>query len=317
MGTTPVSAANPLDKVSLEDGRHDENRVQGPVWETQGAPSVRFGEVTCTCQAGDPLVRRAKSGKPRYVIGSQLDLPGLLASALRAEAATLGLPTAADSSSSGPVVDVSIEHIELGEKRIPFGPLMYFTVLEVELRASGAPGVEPVHRLSLPNLAWQYNAGFGARDEASEALAMVIVEAAQEIVGYVATEIARLEPASTIAGTLAAIRAYGVEDREAEVRRIGLSGARALATELAALAASQDEEDERSEIFDALAMLRDASVVPELIRFYDGEDADARFFLLKALAAIGDAAAMQFLEGRGTGDPEAGCRQLAERAIAR
>jgi hypothetical protein len=313
----PASAKKlkPIDEVLLELGRDDENTLRAQVWDGSSGPRVFFEPFTCACQPGDPLVVMLKNSKGLFGMGTQPDLGTLFRDALRVEAATLGLRTARAREDADWVVTGHIERIEMAMKAVPFGPLLFYSHARVTLKIAGEGQGGAGHPLQLHNLQWRFNGGFGIKDEAAEALAHLVVESSQEILGYLAS-VAEFPATAAVDTALDAVRAYGVSDREVEVRMVGLSGDWELASELLALLPRQDQEDERIEIYDALANLREPSVVSELTRWYDKEDEDARYFILKALAYIGSEDALAFLQERSLRDPDRGCRKLGERALA-
>ena len=314
---TPALArkVKPLDGVLLELGRDDENTIRTQIWDASDGPRVFFEPFTCTCKPGDPLVVMLKNDKPFFGVGTNRDLGTLFRDALRAEAATLGMRTARDREGADWVVTGNIDEIEMSLKPIPFGPILYYSHVRLTLKVAGEGQDAGGHALGLHNLHWRYNGGFGIKDESQEALAHLVVESSQEILAYLA-RLARLPATGAVDTALSAVSAYGVNGREVEVRKVGLSGDRKLAQDLVAVLPRLKEEDERFEVYEALANLREPAVVPELIRWYDREDDDGRYFILKALAYIGGDEAREFLQERSLRDPEKGCRKLAERALA-
>lgn len=61
-----------------------------------------------------------------------------------------------------------------------------------------------------------------------------------------------------------------------------------------------------------LPKLEDARAVPLLIQRYKTEDADVRWFTLKAMSYIGSEDGLKLAEDEGPGDENNACKQLAE-----
>ena len=66
-------------------------------------------------------------------------------------------------------------------------------------------------------------------------------------------------------------------------------------------------------LLDALASLSSAGAVQPLADRYDGEDEDARFFILKAWDYLGSEESRTLIARKGLKDKDVACRALAER----
>lgn len=300
------------DEIDFATGRNDENILTSPAWDGAAGPSLYIGDFTCACQSGDPLVVRNKNRKPRYTVGASLHLGTLLADAMRQEARTLGLRVAESADEADLTVSGTIDELLLGERTIPYGPLMYYSHLDLSLSLTGSNPASDDHALSLYNIVWRYNAGFGAKDEAREAVAQFLVESSQEVLAFVARTL-DVPAAESVTGALDSVVASGVKDRILEVRRVGLSGADGAAEKLAQRIDRESKEGHRIELYEALGNLREPTAVDTLTARFATDDEDGRYFIVKALAYIGGEDALAFVRDRATNDGDRGVRNLAER----
>jgi hypothetical protein len=299
----PAEGQKPLSPLDMSLGRTDDNFLSGPVLDGRDGERVSFESLDWQ-GGGDALVRRRKNQKVRYTAGEKLGAH--LADAMTSEARALGLET----GDGGWRVGGSIDEIAMDERRITYGPHMFYSYMGVTLRIESPSGETASQRYRVHEIYWRYNAGFGARDEALEALATFVVDSAQELVVRLNMDFFGNPPASRIAAI--AIDAGRLDDQRALIREVGLSGSADGASALLGLLLRTSDESERADILNGLALLQSEESASLLMGSYASEGEDARFFALKALDYLGGEA-RDFAIEQGSRDEEESCRLLAER----
>jgi hypothetical protein len=262
------------------------------------------------------LTPKPKHPSPHYKLAPSVNLASLFQEALRSETAAMGL-TVTDASPAPNGWRVSGTLHEIVEEIRPsgggFGPLLFFGYVDVELVVAGSGGGEKTMRLQFYNMSQIYNAGYGVRDEAREALAQLLVESAQETIARLNRAVFHAPPHPSVAERVGQLQG-DIEDQERELLLIGLSGSTAAVPHLLELLESERDEGDRTDILNALANIGSPEALDVLSRRYRKEDEDCRFFTLKAMDYIDDPAAREFLETQGVKDKNLPCRVLAHRA---
>jgi hypothetical protein len=309
--TGPAAAIRPVENFRLEDGRSDRNRISSPVWDTVNVAPVAIDKVTWKPGADYKLVRRLHRRHPQYTIAPSLDLGAQLAIALQNEGAALGLrmsaPGAAGWTIEGTVHDLYFEGVP-----IVYGPNLFYGFLDVALTVRQGEGEPRTVRYRSHNMYARFNGGFGLQDEVAEVTAHFLIDSAQEM-------LARLNRDFFQAPALPGIRleaqalAVPLDDRETELRRIGLSGSPDAVPILLALLEKEKEEGNRVYVLDALANLGSADAVRPLAGRYDKEDEDCRYFILKAWDFIGGEEARAQIRQKGLKDKDRPAQSLASR----
>ena len=190
---------------------------------------------------------------------------------------------------------------------------MFYAYMDVALDVRHGDGPPQTVRYRLHNMYAQVNGGFGLQDEAAETVAQFLIESGQEIAARLNRDFfhapahpsLRLEAESLAAGPL--------DDREAQIRRVGLSGSREALPVLLAVLAKEPDERNRVYVLDALASLGAGEAVQPLAERYDKEDEDCRFFILKAWDYLGGEEARALIVRKGPKDQDVACRALADR----
>ena len=300
---TATEAQKPLSPVDLSLGQTERNRLSA-VYDAAGIAPVRFETLEWEGDGG-PLVRRLKNEKVRYTAGPDLGLH--LLDALQSEARAMGLPA---GEGQGWTVRGVVDDVSLYERRIPYGPLMFYAFLRATLEVESPAGEKGTRTYDVHDIYWRYNAGFGARDEAMEALAAFLIGSSQELVARLNRDWFHASPAASIVNRRVGLDM--LEEDEPLVREIGLAGSSGHVETLLRLLDTVSEEDERVEIINALALIGDPRASEPLQRRYSSEGEDARFFTLKALDSIGGEA-RAFAREHGARDESHGCVRLAGR----
>ncbi len=272
------ATAREIQTLDLAEGYSEENRLPYPVLDGAAVGAVQFGAVEWTPAPGRAVIYNLRNRQPRYTLSPAIDPGALLALSLRAEAQALGW-----TSAGGPAwkIDVSVENLSLFQRKSDFGPNMYFAMMDAASTIAGPEGTREVRHL-VTNVYWRFNGGFGNKDEATEAVAGFLVDAAQELVTLLNRDVVHAPPRPEVAGALAGI-GKDIEDRAAELRGVGYSGQRELIAPLFALLASQEAEDRRWPIVNALGFLGDENTPNQLVALSARAEEDERYFLLKAL----------------------------------
>lgn len=306
-----VHAIATIKEIRLADGYDDVNRISSPVFDTSAAQPVSFA-IKSAYNRGAKIVRKGATNLftkgPEYNLDKAVDLASLLTDALRAEAGAMGfrLSTAPES---GWLVDGAIQDVYLESKQIPYGATLFYGYMDVELRVRGGAGEAQTRRMRFHNYSGSYSAGIGRRDEASDALAHLLVEGAQETVSRLNREFFKAAPrpeVETKASQAGALRGN-------DLHLVGLSGSPAATQAILALLSKEADENRRSDLINALARLASPEAVAPLASRYATEDEDCRWFTLKAMDYIRGQAALAVVTGQGAKDKDGGPRRLAQR----
>jgi hypothetical protein len=298
----PLLAAAPalgaaLELVDLAWGYDAEDNVLGaPVFEGASAPPIVFETLRMRRDPEAEFVRRIPGGFVRplkYDLAPSLDLGALLTTALRAEASTLGLRSTPQADAvvvGGELFDPFLEN-----RGVFGGAILFYSYFAVDLELRFPDGRTEKLKASFHDMVTRVNGGFGAKDEAGEATARLLVNAAQEIAALIARNHLKAPVQPAIPDQLQQLLAAGADGRYPTLKRIGLSGLPAAGPALFELAAREKEEDDRAQVIGALANLRDPAIADQLAaRYREEDDEDSRFQILKAIAyARGPRAAEQ------------------------
>jgi len=312
LSADPAAAIRVLENFSLDAGRVPENRVGSPVWDAAGVDPVAVEKLVWKPRPDYLVVRRLTERIPRFTVGPVLDLGAQLSIALQTEGTAMGLRMSAPGA-AGWTVSGAIEDLWVETRPIFFGPIMFYAYMDVALDVRHGDGPPQTVRYRLHNMYAQVNGGIGVQDEAAETVAQFLIESGQEIAARLNRDFfhapahpsLRLEAETLAAGPLG--------DREAQIRRIGLSGLPEAVPVFLGLLAREKEVMSRLYLLDALASLGSADAVEPMAQRYDGEDEDCRFFILKAWDYIGGEEARALIARKGPKDEDVACRALAER----
>ncbi len=312
-----------LENFSLDAGRTEDNRIIAPVFDAAGMPSVHFSAFSFEPDRSQHVVYRIltesllgsspRFKKPRYVLEAGTQLEEHLTEALRTEAKAMGFD-ASETASAGWRVGGTIHKlaVELRTSGGGWGPYLFFGHLDATftVQRENEPAVQ--HRWQHFDMSHIYNAGFGAQDEAREALARFLLSAAQEIVARLNRHHFNAPPHPSV---LSLLEGLGSEDDRFEnsVLRVGLSGDPAAEPLLLQMLRDERDEADRANIVNALANLGQPGTFDELSSRYDGEDEDVRLFILKAMSYHGGERASDFILTKGTADKNLPVRVLASR----
>jgi hypothetical protein len=312
-GAAPLEAAK-LEVIDLAWGYDPEDNLLGaPVFEGASAPPLRFEAIRVVRDPQAEFIRRIPGGfvRPlRYELAPGLDLGALLAASLRSEAGTLGLRSSPENEAvvvRGQLLDPFVEN-----RGVFGGAILFYSYFAVELELAWPDGRTQRLAGSFHDMAVRVNGGFGAKDEAGEATARLLVNAAQEIVARIARDHLKAPVLPAVKDLIPTLAASGADDRYPSLRRLGLSGLPEAAPLLLELMARQKEEDDRAQVIGALASLRDPAAVDKLAAAYrqDGAE-DCRFAMLKAFAYLGGDQAAGYIRELGLADKDSANSRLA------
>lgn len=312
LAAAPAAAVRVLENFSLDAGRVPENRIASPVWDAAGAGPVAVEKLAWKPGPGYLVIRRLAERIPQFTAAPSLDLGAQLSIALQTEGTSLGLRMSAPGA-GGWTVSGSIEDLWVETRPIFFGPIMFYGYLDVALDVRHGDGPPQTVRYRLHNMYAQVNGGFGVQDEGAESLAQLLIESGQEIAARLNRDFFHAPALPSLRLETEVLAAGPLDDREAQIRRIGLSGAPEAVPILLGLLAREKAEVNRVHLLDALASLGSADAVEPLAGRYDGEDEDCRFFILKAWDYLGSEEARALIARKGTKDKDVACRALAER----
>jgi hypothetical protein len=308
----PAAAVRILENFSLEAGRVDKNRIAAPVWDAAGVAPVAVEKLAWKPGPDYQVIRRLTMRVPQFTVSPAVNLGAQLSIALQTEGTSLGLRMSAPGT-DGWTVSGSIEDLWLETRPVIYGPLLFYAYMDVALTVRRGDGAPQAARYRLHNMYARVNGGFGVQDEVAEALAQFLIESGQEIAARLNRDFFQAPPHPSLRLEAESLAAGPLDDREAQLRRIGLSGSKEAVPVLLGLLTKEPEEGNRVYVLDALASLGSADAVRPLADRYDGEDEDCRFFILKAWDYIGGEEARSLIARKGPKDKDVACRALAER----
>ena len=307
-----VLAIATISELTLNDGRTDANTLATPVLDPAKAPTLQFAPVTATFDRGAKIVRKGASGfftkGPEYNLGSNVDLAALLGEALRREAAAMGF-----GGSGSPVwkVETTIKDIYIESKQVPYGATLFWGYMDLEVTTSSPDREQARHRFAVHNYAPGFNAGIGRKDEAQVALARLLLQGSQDVLARLNRKVFHAPPNDRI-DTLVKAAAPG----EADLHAIGLAAPESANDALVRQLASEQDEDRRAWLIDALALIGSpASVTPLADRFAREKDEDCRWYTIKALDYIDTAEAREAIKTKGLTDPDSAVSRLSIRSL--
>ena len=312
LAAAPAAAVRILENFSLDAGRVPENRIGSPVWDAAGADPVVVEKLVWKPRPDYQVVRRLTEHIPRFTVGPSLDLGAQLSIALQTEGSALGLRMSSPGT-AGWTVSGSIEDLWVETRPIFFGPIMFYAYMDVALDVRHGDGPPQSVRYRLHNMYAQVNGGLGVQDEVGETVAQFLIESGQEIAARLNRDFFHAPVHPSVRLETEALAAGPLDDREAQIRRIGLSGLPEAVPLFLGLLPRQKEETNRAHLLDALASLGSADALRPLADRYDGEDEDCRFFILKAWDYLGSDEARALIARKGATDKDVACRSLAER----
>jgi hypothetical protein len=313
-GCVVVVCAAAIQEIKLADGYDPNNRIVTPLYESPGV-SVELA-VTGTVQPKTKFVRRTggrlpATRGPEYDLDAKVNLGALLTEALRTEALAMGLNRAGSSERqwrvSGTIKDIFLE-----SRQIYMGATLFYGYLDLELAVTNPGGESRTVRMRVHNYSGGYNAGFGRRDEAESGAAHLLVEGAQEILAQLNREFFKVRPNAGMSDKLTGLQA-GPKEKLGDLRMVGLSGLPAAVPSLLGWLAKEQDENLRSALVDALALLGSSDAVATLSARYATEDEDVRWYTLKAMDYIGGEEANRVINGSGMKDKDAAPKRLARR----
>jgi hypothetical protein len=325
VGPLAQASAIVVDSVDLDLGRTEENRISAPLFETDGVGSISFEPIASRVDTGDYvayrltnkfLKDRSARKKPHFKLDPSIDLGALLTKALREEGSAMGFEVAPEGGAwrvSGTLHDLDLQlHASGGG----FGPTLFYGYADLELAVRKGTGEPVSRRFQTFTFTHLYNAGFGAQDEVKEALAGLLVESAQEAISRLNRDLFHAPPDPRVAYRLESIRPGG-DDQELDFLLVGLGGTDEAVPRLLRLLDAEDNEGDRVDILNALAIIGSDDAFEPLSSRYADEDEDCRLFILKAMAYLDTERSRELIRQHGTRDRDLACRMWAQRALDR
>ncbi|HYC91227.1 MAG TPA: HEAT repeat domain-containing protein [Thermoanaerobaculia bacterium] len=306
---------------TLDLNEIDDDRIEltGPVWDGSKAGPVVVG--TFESKFDRKVANKLAGGFRNAMISSYdlaptLDLGQIFAETLRAEGTKLGLSMMAQQEARAPqwTIDGTIHGANVDIQHMGYGSLLFYTYLDLEVRATPKDGQPVTHRIRPARLFVMYNGGMGMGDEVQAALAKIVLVGAQQTLARLNREHFKAPALPAMEARLAGLGK--IDDRgETELHAIGLSGVRGAAEALAKRLESEKDENVRTSIVYALTSLGAAEQAPLLIRRFATEDPDVRYATIIALANAGTPEAMALIREKGTKDKTVIVRKLSERLL--
>ena len=308
-------AFSDIKDLKLADGHDTVNKIAAPLFDA-GTVALNFS-TDATFDRAAKIVRRMSSSMftrgPEYTLDKGVDIAKLFNEALGTESTAMGFK--AGAGTDGWKVSSTIKDIYMESRQIPYGPTLFYGYMDVAVQLTGPRGNAQSKRLHFHNYFGAYNAGLGRKDEASEALAHLLVESAQELTARLNREFFHAPTHRDIAARLKTLES-GVTGHENDLHMVGLSNSAAAVPVLIAAIPKDTSESRRASMIDALARLGSADAVKFLAGRYATEDEDCRWYSLKAMDYIGGTAALAVVKELGAKDKDGGPKRLAERILS-
>lgn len=311
----PPAHGRSIKKLELAEGYTEVNTLSAPVLDGSGVAPLAFSELDETFDRGEPMFRR-RSGVMRGGLKAKLGpavRPGaLLAACLRTEASRMGLRV----GEGGWRIGGTIRELRF-DNDVPsvwaMGAMLFYGSMVVDLEITDPEGQRSTTTLRLHSYSVQ--GGMNGFKSARDAVATHLIESAQEIVARLNRSHLHAPPHPDVASWTTLLRGRNIEDQEALVHSVGLSGSPEAVPILLRLLSSETDEGRRSHVINALAAIGSPEAVPVLDQRYATEDDDCRWYSLKALDYIGTEEAREVIRRRGLIDPEAYYRAVAKRIL--
>jgi len=310
--SSPASAGT-IESLDLSLGREN-TIVAGPVWVPAAEFRLEIGTFTHELDYAKLVVDDYGGSGTRDHLRRGVDVGAVFAEELGRQARELGLTTGTGGWKLAGVV----EDVYLKNREIPFGPLVFNGHVDVRFEVVSPAGETTTTRLRFRPTTARFNAGFGAKDENREALAQVLIEAAQETLARLNQRFFRQPAHPRVADKIDDVRRGGAKPDEDDIRWLGLAGAPEAVEPLLEVLKKGDDESVRAEAVEALLLLGAESALPELRRRYAREDEDVRCAILAAVPELDPAEGVAWLgSGGGSRDKNKACQHIALRRMGR
>jgi hypothetical protein len=318
LGLSPaiLSAAPKIEKLKLEDGRDDNNKIAAPVFDASKVGPLRIGTITAAYSAKDKIVRRTgrkfppAAAGPEYELGPEVKLADLFTEALRLEAPAMGFRTT-PGDDFGYDIQGTLKDIYMESRQVYMGATLFYGYMDIEVQVKKAGGEAKTEHFRAHKYYQAVNAGMGRKDEAEQGLAHLLVEAAQETLARLNRLHFGAPPAKDVEGKVAFLDGKS----RPNLHVVGLSGSKTATAHLISLIPRMTDENDRAAAIEALGRLGSPEAVAFLSERYAKEDEDCRWATLKAMDAIGGDAA-KALAQKGLSDEHDPVKRLAGKVLA-
>ncbi len=305
--------AREIKQVRIELGFNEHNTLRARLLDGAAIDSVYVAPIESTFDKSQDIVRRLSTGAftrgVKYELSPAVDLAALLTETFRSELPKMGLVVADRPGEGVTTLQASLDDIYLETKQIPYGPVLFYghLLLTVTIDEEAEPYTVGAH-----NLYQRYNAGFGRRDEAEEALARFLIDTAHEAGAIINRRSLGAPSLVDVAAKLGSLGTRKLEDQEIVLREVAIAGDDAAVTPLLGMLETLKHEHDRSNVINALAVLGSDEVVEPLLARFDGEDEDCRLYILRALSEIDPEQASKLAQSKGVNDKDKAVRSLSQ-----
>ncbi len=311
-----TSSCATLQRVSLPAGLEDDNSLKAKVLDASGVSALSITTFSETFDRNLDICRgvhRAFVGGPSFKLGKDVNFGMLFAEALKSEAPKMGFTL----GSGGWTIGGALKEIyaETSQKT-GYGALRFwgFLVVELDLTPPGAPAQKL--RFRLHNY---YQVGtfmnFSSKLPEETALARLMVDGAQELLGRLNRRFFRAPPDPSIAEMIAQMERLGSKAPESLIHAIGVSGSPEAVPVIQKRLSAEKDENARALLINALGRIGTPDLVPVLTAGYAADMEDGRWYILKAMDYIGTPEALAVIKEKGLRDEQAFNRDLAKRIV--
>ena len=308
-----VLSAREIKQVRVELGYNEHNTLRAKLLDGTAIDSVFVAPIESNFDQNAEIVRRLSTGAftrgVKYELSPAVDLAALLTETLRSEMEKMGLVVAERPGDGVTTLEASLDDIYLETKQVPYGPVLFYGHLQMTVSIDGE---KDPYTVGAHNLYQRYNAGFGRRDEAEEALARFLIDTAHEAGAIINRRSLSAPPLVDVEAKVGALGKNKLEDQEILLREVAIAGNAQAVKPLLGLLETLKHEHDRAVVINTLAILGSDTAVEPLLARFDGEDEDCRLYILRALAEIDPAQATQLARSKGIDDKDKAVRSLSQ-----
>jgi len=309
-----------IKKLRLEELGHDPvNRITSPIYVTAGVAPVQVGTISSAYERKGKIVRGWGSlftKGPSYDLDPGIDLGALLAEALRTEAKAMGFEVAAPGAAGSWEISGTLKDIHTETQQITgYGAMLSYGFLEVDLQVKDPKGAPATKRWRAHSFTGKVPGGWSRKDEGEAGIAHLLVEGAHDVLARFNREFAHAPAAPAMADRLKTVVASGVDDHEADVYVVGLSGLPAAGPALLAQLEKEKSENDRAHVINALGRLGSPDAIAVLERRYDTEDEDCRWYTVRAMDYLGTDKAIAVIRNKGGKDEDGATMRLVKKVL--
>lgn len=302
-------------------GHNDTNTIQFPIFISEGLAPLAIRTLTSSYDPKAKIVRGIGTlftKPPSLNLDSKINLATLFTKSLQAEAKVLGIPLAASEppaemwTVSGNLTDIYLETSQASAK----GWIMFWGFMDLALEIEAPDGTADKRRYRVHTYqATPPGSPLDLTGKQEAALAIFLVEGAQEVLSRLNREFFKAPASPDIEKKVEKLAASGVKKNEAELHLAGLSGTSRAVSVLLSLLPKEKDHTWRCLVINALGRAGALEAVNLLSERYAQEEELCRWYTLKAWDDIGTEQALALIKEKGPKDNYGSVMILAARIL--